>query len=269
MKAITRNRKAVREALRDEGWRFSLVSSVKEFHTHRDSCRLLSMPSGSESDSRVRSIRERLLRPVPWELRSWTFPRWLSYISKDARKRLQPHLPIAAEFCLTHGFIFLVGDVWAERVNGRWRVHRADAPAVLIDDREVYFWRGWQVSKETVMDTPQVDRILAEENQTHREVLLQRMGIETFMHEAELKPADTFRDNVLLKVDTAAQRGTWRDGRWTTAPLQLAFLKVICPSTQKTYFLRVDPEVQSAKQALESTLPGHRRDWERDLVAET
>jgi hypothetical protein len=26
-------------------------------------------------------------------------------------------------------FDFLVGDVWAERVNGRWRVHRADGPA--------------------------------------------------------------------------------------------------------------------------------------------
>ena len=41
------------------------------------------------------------------------------------------------------------------------------------------------------------------------------------------------------------------------------------PSTQKTYFLRVNPEVETAKEALESTLPDHTRDWERDLVAET
>jgi hypothetical protein len=270
MKAITKSRKAVREALAQEGWRFSVVSSVKDFDAHRSACRTLTLPAGSESDNRVRSIREELLRPIPWELRSsGMYPRWLSYVSKGARKRLQNHLPIAAEFCLTHGFVFLSGDVWAERIGGRWRVHRADGPAVTVDDREVYFWRGRQVSKETVLDEPRVDRILAEQNQTHREVLLQRMGVERFTREAELKPKDAFRDSVLLKVDTAGTRGTWRDGRWTETPLQLAFLKVVCPSTQKTYFLRVDPDVETAKQALESTLPLYRRDWEHDLVAET
>jgi hypothetical protein len=269
MKAISRNRKAVREALRGEGWRFSLTSSVEEFSRHRHNCRILHLPSGDESDSRVRSIREELLRPVPWELRSWSFPRWLSYLSRTARKKLQNHLPIAAEFCLAHGFIFLLGEVWAERVNARWRVHRADAPAVVLEDQELWFWRGWQVSKECVMDQPTVERILQEQNQTHREVLLQRIGTENFMREAELQPVDTFRDSVLLKVETATTRGTWRDGRWIQIPLQLAFLKVVCPSTQKTYFLRVDPDVETAKGALESTLPTYPRDWERDLVAET
>ena len=95
------------------------------------------------------------------------------------------------------------------------------------------------------------------------------MGIENFTREAELKPTDTFRDSVLLKVETAEKRQAWRDGHWTQTPLHLAFLKVVCPSTQKTYFLRVDPDVDTAKQALESTLPIYRRDWERDLVAET
>ena len=162
-----------------------------------------------------------------------------------------------------------MGDVWAERVNGRWRVHRANGPAVIVADRELYYWRGWHVSKECIIEQPTVDRILKEENQTHREVLLQRMGVENFMREAELKPVDTFRDTMLLKVDTAAKRGAWGDGRWAEMPLQLAFLKVVCPSTQKTYFLRVDPDVDMAKRALESTLPTYRRDWERDLVAET
>jgi len=49
----------------------------------------------------------------------------------------------------------------------------------------------------------------------------------------------------------------------------LAFLKVACPSTQKTHFLRVDPEAKTTKQALESTLTRYDGDWERDLVAET
>ena len=93
--------------------------------------------------------------------------------------------------------------------------------------------------------------------------------MENFIHEAGLKTADTFRDSTLLKVDTAAKRGSWRDDKWKETPVPLAFLKVICPSTQKTYFLRVSPDVETAKEALESTLPDHTRDWERDLVAET
>jgi hypothetical protein len=269
MKAISKSRKAVREALAQEGWRFSLVSSFKELREHRARCRQLCLPAGSESDNRIRTVREQLLRQIPWEFRSQVSSRWLSYISKEARTQLQPHLPIAAEFCLTHGFVFLVGDVWAERTSGRWRIHRPDGPAVLLGDHELYFWRGWRVSKQTIMDIPTTESVLAEANQTDREVLLQRMGVEKFTREAGLKIADTFRDSVLLKVDTAAKRGTWRNGQWAETPLSLAFLKVICPSTQKTYFLRVDPSVETAKEAIESTLPDHSRDWERDLVAET
>lgn len=119
------------------------------------------------------------------------------------------------------------------------------------------------------MGQPSVSAILAEDNQTHREVLLQRMGIENFTREAELETVDTFRDCALLKVNTATMRGTWRNGDWVERSLPIAFLKVICPSTQKTYFLRCNPDIDSAKHALEATLPGYTRDWEKDLVAET
>jgi hypothetical protein len=210
-----------------------------------------------------------LLGHLPWEVRGQPFPRWLSFLSKNARKRLQPSLPLAAEFCLIHGFIFLVGNVWAERQNGRWRPHRADGPSVVLNDHELYYWHGWHVDKGTILGRPTAERILNEKNQTEREVLIQRMGVENFVQEAELKPVDSFRDSTLLKVDTAEKRGRYQNGGWTEAPLQLAFLKVICPSTQKAYFLRVEPDAENAKQALESTLPGYTRDWERDLVAET
>jgi hypothetical protein len=105
--------------------------------------------------------------------------------------------------------------------------------------------------------------------QTEREVLIQRMGIENFVNEAELKVVDSFRDTALLKVNTAQTRGRYRNSNWSDEPVPLAFLRVICPSTQKTYFLRVDPDVKNAKVALQSTLPGYARDWERDLVQET
>ena len=269
MKAISKNPRAMREALAREGWRFSLTSSLADLNEHRKACRGLTLPVGSESDGRVRTIRERLLRQLPWELRGQPFPRWLSYISREARKRLQPHLPLAAEFCLIHGFIFLMGEVWAERQAGRWRVHRTDAPAVVLEDRELYFWRGWQVSKRTLQVRPTPERIVSEANQTDREVLLERMGMENFVREADLQPADSFGASVLLKVNTAEKRNRWVKDQLVEEPVPLAFMKAVCPSTQKTYFLRVDPQVETAKQALESTLPGYTRDWQQDLVAET
>ena len=269
MRAISANRRAVREALAHEGWRFALVGSVEELKGHRNSCRTLSLPVGNESVDRSRTIREVLLMGLPWEVRGQPFPRWLTFVSTSARKILQPNLPLAAEFCLIHGFVFLVGNLWAERQNGRWRTHRENGPAVILDDRELYYWRGWQVGKKTVLETPSAERILKEQNQTEREVLIQRMGVENFVNEAELRPVDSFRDTALLKVNTADERNHYQEGRWVRRPLALAFLKVICPSTQKAYFLRVDPDVPNAKEALASTLPGYRRDWERDLVAET
>lgn len=269
MQLIAPDRKAVRQALSKEGWRFALVRSVEEFKEHDRSCRGLWLPPGGESDNRVRTIREQMLRGLPWEVRGQALSRWLSYLSRDARKQIQPHLPIAAQFCLIHGFIFLVGEAWGEPLGGRWRIHRADGPAVVVRDQELYFWHGWQVSKATILDPASADRILAEQNQTDREVLLERMGIENFVREANLEPVDTFRDSVLLKVNTAQKRGRWNGGQMLEEPVALAFIKVTCPSTQNIYFLRVEPQVESAKQALESTLPGYNRDWKKDLVAET
>ena len=269
MRAIRPHRKAVRTALRDEGWRFALTHSLGEFGGHGESCRSIVLPAGAESDSRTRTIREQLLRQLPWEFREQPFPRWLSYLSKRARKAVQPHLPLAAEFCLIHGFTFLVGELWGERTGGRWRIHRTDGPAVILKDRELYFWRGWQVSKNTITKQPTSERILTEENQTDREVLLDRMGIETFAREAGLKAVDSFGEHTLLKVNTAGTESRWQRNQWVEETVPLALLKVICPSTGNVYFLRVEPQVETVKDALESTLPGYTRDWQQDLVAET
>jgi hypothetical protein len=95
------------------------------------------------------------------------------------------------------------------------------------------------------------------------------MGVENFVREAELQQVDSFRESSLFKVNTAEERSRYENGRWTDKPLALAFLKVICPSTQKAYFLRVNSDAENAKQALESTLIGYNRDWGRDLVEET
>jgi len=81
-----------------------------------------------------------------------------------------------------------------------------------IQRHELYFWHGWQVSKATVMEEPTAERILKEENLTEREVLIQRMGVENFVREAELQQVDSFRENSLFKVNTAEKRSRYQDG---------------------------------------------------------
>src|SRR5260221_2549304 len=178
MRAISASRRAVREALAQEGWRFALVGSSEELKQHQKSCRTLSLPVGNESDNRSRTIREVLLAQLPWEVRGQPFPRWLSYLSKSTRKRLQPNLPLAAEFCLVHGFVFLIGNVWAERQTGRWRPHRADGPAVVYNDHELYFWHGWPVAEKTGLEKTTAGSILQEPNQTQRGAPIQRIGVQ-------------------------------------------------------------------------------------------
>lgn len=49
MRLISINRKAVREALAQEGWRFALVHSLAEFKDRHNDCRNVWLPVGSES----------------------------------------------------------------------------------------------------------------------------------------------------------------------------------------------------------------------------
>jgi len=80
--------------------------------------------------------------------------------------------------------------------------------------------------------------------------------MENFAREANLQPVDSFSGSALLKVTLLRREGV---GKATEGSVEervpLAFLKVICPSTQKTYFLRVDPETETAKQAWSQPSP--------------
>ena len=78
MRLVRMNRKAVREALADEGWRFTLTDSQAEFKQHHAECRGLTLPVASESTNRSRTIREQLVGQLPWDMRGQPFPRWMS-----------------------------------------------------------------------------------------------------------------------------------------------------------------------------------------------
>ena len=103
-------------------------------------------------------------------------------------------------------------------------------------------WRGVQIPDRVAFDPESitVDEILKEENLTLRRILLDRVGVEWFVNQAQATSIDSDQDTGgerrLLMIDFA-------NGD------DLVCLQVRCPSTGHRYLLRVPPETRSCKQA--------------------
>ena len=103
-------------------------------------------------------------------------------------------------------------------------------------------WRGVPVSQRVVFEPESidVDEVLGEANSEVRRVLLERMGYEKFLSEAQAKELDRDRDpggeRRLLRVELQDDE-------------PLVCLAVYCPSTGRQYMLRVPPATRSCRQA--------------------
>ncbi|HYF63543.1 MAG TPA: hypothetical protein VD886_12065 [Herpetosiphonaceae bacterium] len=103
-------------------------------------------------------------------------------------------------------------------------------------------WRGVPVSHRVAFqpETITVDEIIDEENAELRRVLMERMGYETFLEQADADTIDRDRDpggeRRLLRVPIEDDE-------------DLVCLAVICPSTGRQYILRVPPSTNTCHQA--------------------
>lgn len=99
-------------------------------------------------------------------------------------------------------------------------------------------WRGVSVDRRIAFDpeTITAQEILAEPNAERRRVMLERMGYEAFLQEADAEELD--RD-----TDPGGERRLFR------VPLEgdedLVCLSVLCPSTGRQYVIRVPPTIDS------------------------
>ncbi len=103
-------------------------------------------------------------------------------------------------------------------------------------------WRGIPISHRIAFqpETITVEEIIDEENLELRRVLMERMGYETFLEQAEADTLDQDRDpggeRRLLRVATHDDE-------------DLVCLAVLCPSTARQYILRVPPTMRTCHQA--------------------
>jgi hypothetical protein len=103
-------------------------------------------------------------------------------------------------------------------------------------------WRGVPVDSRIVFapETISATEVLSESNAEKRRVMLERMGYEKFLLQANAKTLDTDRDpggeRRLLRVE-------WQDDE------PLVCLAVYCPSTGRQYMLRVPPRTTTCHAA--------------------
>ena len=103
-------------------------------------------------------------------------------------------------------------------------------------------WRGVTINRRIAFEpeTIQPNEILQTVNVELRRVLMERMGYEVFMAQAQAQVLDTDTDpggkRSLLRVPIAGDE-------------PLVCLSVSCPSTEREYMLRVPPTILSCRQA--------------------
>jgi hypothetical protein len=126
-------------------------------------------------------------------------------------------------------------------VNGR--LHADGQPAVVWSDEEQYFfWNGVQVSEKygaVLSDCWQAEWLLKEQNAELRQVLIQGIGYDRLCQELNAQKINSWREYTLLRIEAEID----------IEPIYL--LKMTCPSTQFIHALRVPPDIQSAREAIQ------------------
>lgn len=123
--------------------------------------------------------------------------------------------------------------------------HNSSGPAAVWSDGfEAFSWRGVIIDRELI-EQPQsinVARIVNEKNQTIRQVLLEMFGQDRFIEESGAHVVDRYKGGVLYRYDFDFSE-----------PLVMVKVKNSTPEpdgTYKYYYLRVPPDMQTAKQAV-------------------
>jgi hypothetical protein len=154
------------------------------------------------------------------------------------------------------------GVYTSRRREGRW----------LEQGKVTYYLSGVKVSRKLCEEDPdQWDglEVLRISNAQLRSSFLNKMGYARLLQKVEHEVIDTDADGSQLLAIAVAPGGS--PGLGVDRTMRL--LRVVCPSTQATYVLRVPPEVQNCQEARHWTLGlalNSIRDGARfDLVQET
>lgn len=122
------------------------------------------------------------------------------------------------------------------------RLHAEGSPAIqFADGYSLYSYHGVTLPEKYGKLHPhqwQSQWLLEEENAELRRVLIQGIGYSRICQELEAAELDTWREYTLLRIDKNID----------LEPINM--LKMACPSTGHIHFLRVPPNLKSARKAI-------------------
>lgn len=142
-----------------------------------------------------------------------------------------------------------------EKVNldSNNRLHSENGPAIQFNpDEKGYYYHGVRVDERIIMhpETLTYDDIINASHPGVKEAMIVKIGLKELVKTAKFEIIDSVQGKngkyELISIDVKE-----------TQPLKI--IKVVCPSTGKTHFLRVHPQVTSFDDALAWTF-GLRRD---------
>ncbi len=120
------------------------------------------------------------------------------------------------------------------------RLHCPDGPAVAYPDGwPVYAWHGVRVQANVILKPQELEpiKVLQEVNAEVRRVMIERLGMERIAKETGAQVIAKDEKGELLRIEL-------------TGDEPLLMVHVICPSTQREYYLRVPPTMTTAKEAV-------------------
>ena len=146
-------------------------------------------------------------------------------------------------------------EIHMEEIDNAYRFHKEDGPALLwANGFGECFWKGNRIDSKALGDFS-VQDILNEKNQETRRVMIERYGATNLIKDvnADLIHEDKFGKLYRLKIG--------RD--------VLKMVHVVCPSTQREYWLRVPPTFRKAQSAVAWTAGFDWRYHEYNPIVET
>ena len=128
------------------------------------------------------------------------------------------------------------------KIDEQNRLHNPNRLAIGYGDGwGVWAWHGLRVEQRIIEhpETITAQEILAEENAEMRRVMVERIGMERFISEAKAKKIHSHEMGDLFSIDLP-----------NDPEEHIRAVRVVDPSTDRVYFLRVPPSISRADDAV-------------------
>jgi hypothetical protein len=139
------------------------------------------------------------------------------------------------------------------KIDTQNRFHSEDSPAIRWKGgKEFYYWHGTEVSEKLILTPQKITKkgILNEANAEKRRCIYEKIGAERYAKLLGIKQIDKGKRGVLFQTKTKDKLlGDY-----------LYFVKVVCPSTDRVYFLGTE-EKKDADEAVARSFGLHKETY--------